>query len=65
MELFTNLWFTLGITSIMAVVAVIYYFKGRSAGIVEVLERFNELEPEAYKRVINKLKARLENDQST
>ena len=65
MEIFQNLWFSLGITSIIAVVAIIYYFKGRSAGIVEVLERFNELEPEAYKRVINKLKARLENDQPT
>lgn len=62
MDIFQNLWFTLGITAIMAVVAIIYYFKGRNAGIYEVLERFNELEPEAYKRVINKLKAKLQNE---
>lgn len=63
MELFNNLWFTLGITAIMAVVAMIYYFRGRSAGIMDVLVAFNELEPEAYKRAINKLRAKVFNNE--
>lgn len=62
MELFTNFWFSLGITGIMAVVSGIYYFKGRSDGITEVLKTFNELEPEAYKRAINKLRARINHE---
>lgn len=62
MEIFNNLWFSLSITAIMVVVAFIYYFKGRSAGIMDVLQTFNELEPEAYKRAINKLKTKLGNN---
>lgn len=62
MEIFNNLWFSLSITAIMAVVAFIYYFKGRSAGILDVLMAFKELEPQAYDRAINKLKARIGNN---
>lgn len=62
MEIFTNFWFSLGITAIIAVVAIIYYFKGRSAGIMDVLMAFKELEPKAYDRAISKLKARIGNN---
>ena len=62
MELFSNLWFSLGITTIMAIVSAIYYFKGRSDGIQDVLKTFQELEPDAYNRAINKLRARVNNE---
>lgn len=59
MEIFNNIWFSLAITSIMGVVSFMYYLKGRSAGISDVLQTFERLEPEAYDRAINKLKAKL------
>lgn len=59
MEIFNNIWFSLAITSIMGVVSFMYYLKGRSAGITDVLQTFERLEPEAYNRAINKLKAKL------
>jgi hypothetical protein len=62
MELFSNLWFSLGIVSIMAVVAFIYYLRGRSDGIQDVLKTFHELEPDAYNRAINRLRAKVNNE---
>ena len=51
-----NLYFAVGYTSIVALIAYVYYNQGKMKGIHEACLVFREKEPDAFKRMRNSLK---------
>jgi hypothetical protein len=51
-----NLYFAVGYTIVIVVVAFFYYNQGKLSGIEEACTVFREKEPDAFKRMRNSLK---------